>query len=101
MHNIVHVSESHTPQLGTAISGGSNPLVVQPPSADAVIANNYPELALAAMQQVVGQNVANMAMASHCAPKNLSEIQIISGRWRGSSRRARTSADRDGRACPA
>jgi len=44
------------------------------------------ELALAAMQQVVGQNVANMAMASGCAPRDLAEIQIINRRsWFGSS----------------
>jgi hypothetical protein len=62
------------------------PLVVQPPSAEAIVAQNFPELAIAAMQQVVGQNVANMAMATGCAPRDLSEIQITNSRsWFGSS----------------
>lgn len=87
MHNIVRVHESHASPLGTPVNGGGNPLVVQPPSADAVVANNYPDLAIEAMQQVVGQNVANMAMASQCAPKHLAEIQIINNKsWFGSSR---------------
>ena len=85
MHSIVRVQDSAMTHVPGVVCG-SAPLVVQPPSADAVVAHNYPELALAAMQQVVGQNVANMAMASGCAPRDLAEIQIINSRsWFSSS----------------
>lgn len=86
MPNIVRVQDSGLANVPGLVAGGA-PLVVQPPSADAVVAQNYPELALAAMQQVVGQNVANMALASGCAPQDLAEIQITnSTSWFGSRR---------------
>ena len=86
MHNTVRVQDSALASVPGVVPNCA-PLVVQPPSAEAVLAQNYPELALAAMQQVVGQNVASMAMASGCAPRNLAEIRITNSRsWFGSSR---------------
>jgi hypothetical protein len=86
MHDVARYLGSSTVHMPDGLCERA-PLVVQPPSAEAILARDCPELALAAMQQVIGQNVANMAMASGCARTGLSEIQITSSKsWFGSSR---------------